>query len=226
MIVCGKCGSPIQGTPCHGTLYYRCGNRHRTFPEASECSAGSVKAEPLENAVWQTICDAIDNPQLIAKQIERLKKRATGGQAALRKRLESLSREIAGTDQEENRLLDAYREKVISMDQLGGQMEKVQDKRRHLNEERQALVADLGKGVPDGLDKDGITEYCRKIRSRLRGLCGDFEGKRRILGLLVNKIVLEGKTARITGVIPAIPPPKGPELGQDPCRIASLSSGC
>ncbi|MFZ1946679.1 MAG: hypothetical protein WAW06_03975, partial [bacterium] len=37
---------------------------------------------------------------------------------------------------------------------------------------------------------------------RLARLNGDFEGKRRILGLLVNKVVVQGKSVRIMGIIP------------------------
>ena len=155
-------------------------------------------------------------------QIENLRRKATKGRAAQRKRLEGLDLEIAATDQEETRVLDAYREKVISMDQLSGQMAKVQEKRKRLGEEKQSIIAKLAKDPAQDLDKADVVQYAQLVRKRVKGLSGDFESKRRRLALLVNKIVLEGTTVRIKGVIPAT---SGDAAGLDPCRITSLSSG-
>jgi hypothetical protein len=87
--------------------------------------------------------------------------------------------------------------------------------------EREALTAKLDSSGPDGLDKDAAAKFCDMIGRRLQGLSGDFEGKRRILGLLVNKVVVQGKTVRIKGIIPAS---SGEAEAQvQPCHIASTT---
>ena len=65
-----------------------------------------------------------------------------------------------------------------------------------------------------------MVRFCEQIGKRLTALSGDFEGRRRILDLLVDKIVVRGKTVRIRGAIPAVPA----KSNQDPCRIASITS--
>jgi site-specific DNA recombinase len=217
---CGNCDSPLYGSPCHGRFYYVCGNRQRTFPLKRECPVGAVSADPLENAVWAKICEVIANPALILAQMDKLQAKARRGQVVIRSELERMDKAVAVTELEEGRLLDAYREKVISMGQLRDQMAKVSDKRKRLNEERGALATKLDGSVPDGLDKDAAARYCDMVGKRLEILSGDFEGKRRILGLLVSKIVLQGKTVRIRGIIPAVSAQAEPAS----CHIASLSS--
>jgi hypothetical protein len=71
-------------------------------------------------------------------------------------------------------------------------------------------------------EQSGCVPFPPSAGRSLEGMSGNFEGKKRILGLLVNKIVLEGKTVRIRGLIPAT----GPEVDQNPCHIVSPSSGC
>jgi site-specific DNA recombinase len=224
MVRCGSCGSPLYGTPCHGKLYYRCGNRQRTFPKPRECPVGMILAESLENAVWEKICEAVLNPDLIAGQIEKLNQRAKKDGGNLRKALQTLEKDLAATELEENRVLDLYREDLISKEKLGNQLAKVQEKRRCLNDEIRALSTRLDKGGPQGFDRGDVLRYCESMRKRITGLSGDSEGKRRILALLVDNIVLEGRTLRIRGIIPAGPLEKGPNSGRNPCHIASLTS--
>lgn len=203
LLECGACGSPFYGSPCHGALYYVCGNRQRMFPLKKVCQVGAIRADRIEEAVWQKVCEAITNPKLILSQIGKLQAKAKRGQAVVRSDLKRAEKAVAAAEQEEGRLLDAYREKVISMDQLRDQMGKVNGKRQRLGGEREALRARLNGGGPADLDEDAAARYCEMIGKGLARLNGDFEGKRRILGLLVNKIVVQGKSVRIKGIIPA-----------------------
>ncbi len=130
--------------------------------------------------------------------------------------------DIATTDQEENRILDAYREKVITMGQLDARLSKIKQKKRRLSHEHQDLIERIGEDTSGAVSKGDVAQYYGLIKKRLRALSGDFEGKRHILDMLVNKIVWQGKTVRIRGVIPAISQGTVP----DPCRIASMSSWC
>ena len=203
LVRCGKCDAPFYGFPCHGNLFYRCGNRHRTFPLPKECNASMVKAEDLEGVVWNKICEAIKNPRLLMEQVDRLKDKATKSNESIIKDIESIDRELIDIGNEENRLLDAYRENVISKEQLKDQMAKVQNKRSQLEQQKQALVVKHETSVPPILIKRSITDFCKLVKKRLDSLKDDFDGKRYLLSLAINKIVLEGKTVRIKGIIPS-----------------------
>ena len=142
----------------------------------------------------------------------------------VQKELEDLNKDMAAIDGEQDRVLDLYREELLSKEKLVDQLTKVQDKKRRLDDERRELLAKLDDSGPDVLDRVDVIEYCETIQTRLNGLSGDFEVKRRILGLLVNNIALEGKTVRIRGLIPSTPPQDALKMGQNVGRIASLTS--
>ncbi|MFH1311925.1 MAG: hypothetical protein ABIJ00_01740 [Candidatus Eisenbacteria bacterium] len=73
-------------------------------------------------------------------------------------------------DDEENRVLDLYREKVIPVEKV----------REQMGEERQSLVTAPAKNPEPDLNMDHIVQYCELITKRLKGLSGDFEGKRHL----------------------------------------------
>ncbi|MFH1221183.1 MAG: hypothetical protein V1694_12120, partial [Candidatus Eisenbacteria bacterium] len=193
------------------------GDRARTFPLKSQCRGGSVTARWVEDAVWEKVCEAVANPELILSQIGRLSERARVGQGALKGDLERIDKRLAAIGMEEGRMLDAYREEVISKDQLRDQIAKVSDKRTRLNEEKQAIMAKVGGNGAGTVDRDDVVHYCGMIRKRLDGLSCDFENKRRILTLLVSRVHLKGRTLRIKGIIP------GGDAQMDSDRTATLS---
>jgi site-specific DNA recombinase len=221
---CGECDSPLYGSSYRGKPYYVCGNRQRTFPLKRECPVGSFRAGPLEDAVWSKVCEAVANPELILSQIGKLKERAGKAKASLKRELGGLDKSIAAIEQEERRVLQAYREEVISLEQLRSEIGEVNEKKTRLAAERQSILTRLDGGAPAALGRDEAAEYCRLVRERLARLNGDFEGRRRILGLLVNKIVVQGKDVRIKGIIPASSGDDGG--GEGSAAIASTTHWC
>lgn len=202
LVKCSNCDSPFYGTPCHGKLYYRCGNRHRAFPLPKECRANMVKAGDLESVVWDKFCEAIKNPRLITEQVIKLKEKEQRSSANIVKDVDAIDRELKNTEKEESRLLDAYREQVISMEQLKDQMAKIQENKKKLEKEKQELLSKQETSFSPVAAQKTIDDYCRQIESRLEGLREDFEGKRYLLSRALNKVILEGKKVRIRGTIP------------------------
>jgi site-specific DNA recombinase len=222
LLECGLCGSPLYGSPCHGNLYYVCGERQRRFPLKRECPAHAVRADFLEKAVWDRVCAALADPRLILSQVEKSRARARDSQVGIRSELKRVEKALSAAKGEEGRLLDAYREEIISMEQLRAQMGKVDDKRQRLAGEREGLAARLDCTSDEIVDGDAAARYCAMVAKGLEGVNGDFEGRRRILGLLVNKIVVQGKDVRIRGIIPAS---AGEGVG-DSGGIASTTHWC
>jgi hypothetical protein len=65
------------------------------------------------------------------------------------------------------------------------------------------LLAKQNNSVNAQTTKKTINDYCRHIERRLDALSNDFEGKRHLLSLALNRVVLDGNTVRIKGIIPA-----------------------
>ena len=205
LIKCGNCDAPFVGDPSHGFLYYRCANRGRTFPLPQTCRVKTVRAEHIENVVWETFCKAIRNPLLITQQVAKLREKKIKNKASSLNDIESIEKAITITTDEENRLLDAYRGGIVSMEQLKGQMVKIQAKRERLNQEKQGLQVSTEADVSPVKMEKTIVDYCKQISERLASLENDPQGKSYLLHLALNRINLKGKEVRIKGIIPTIP---------------------
>ncbi|MFC1799408.1 recombinase family protein [Candidatus Eisenbacteria bacterium] len=222
LLRCGTCDTPYYGTPCHGTLYYRCGNRHKTFPEPKECNAGSVRAETVESTVWSELKQAIENPDLVAKHYEQLQKRSRDRKPGILDEIKSIDKELATADREESRLLDAYTAEAISREQLKARMVKVDEKKRALEDRRRECLHHLEERRAKEFEPESVQQVCEKIAERIEAIRNDFEARRYLLMLLVTRIIIEGRKIRIKVAFPlSYPRPRGTA-----CRIASQSSGC
>jgi len=221
LVKCGSCDSPFQGTPCHGKLYYRCSNRNRMFPLPRKCKVSMVKSEDLEGIVWSRFCEAMRNPRFITEQVMKLKEKRMESRYVIAKDIEDIDKEFKNIETEEARLLDAYREQIISMEQLKEQMAKIQEKKKQLEKDKQGLLVKQDSSFAPQNTKKTIVDYCRQIERRLEGLRDDFEGKRYLLSRALNKIILEDKKVRIRGII-STHPQEYPTFG----NIDSTMSGC
>lgn len=205
MVKCGKCESPFYGTPCHGKLFYRCGNRHRTFPLPRECNTSMVNAGDLETVVWDKFCEAIKSPRLITEQVSKINDRRVKSKTTVEDEIEKANKRLANMQEEENRLLEAYRQKIITIEKLKEQMAVVQERKKALGEEKQKLITEQENGISPSSVKKTIRGYCFQVEKRLSKLSNDFDGKRYLLSLAINKVILDGKNVRIKGIIPTYP---------------------
>jgi len=221
LVKCGSCDSPFYGTPCHGELFYRCGNRHRTFPLPRECKVSMVKAQDLENVVWAAFCEAVKNPRLITEQVAKLRDKEIISKNNVIKDIEDIDKDLKNTETEENRLLDAYRQNAITMGQLKDQMVKIQDRKKELEQEKQILLKRQGSSISSISAKKTINDYCKQIEGRLNGLQNDFEGKRYLLSLAINRVVLDGRKVKIKGIIPTYTQEQNPTLGDTASTMCS-----
>jgi len=216
IVKCGFCGSPFHGTPCHGKYYYRCGNRSRSFPLPRECTQASmVKAEKLETIVWDSFCQMIRNPQLILDQLESLRENAAKSSGNTEEELKALDIKLANMSQEENRLLDAYRENIITIDQLKSQMSKIKDRVAELTQKRQTILERQNKSQTTNFSKDNLYQLCALLDANLKKIGNDFKSKRNLMTLAINSISIEGKTVRIKSIIPLLP--ENATLHSDSC---------
>ncbi len=219
LVHCGSCDAPFYGAFCKGNMYYRCGNRSRTFPLPRTCMVPMVKGPDLEEAVWSKFSQAIRDPDLIIQQLPKLKTRVINDQSIARDHA-AIDKELAIIDTEESRLLDAYRQNVITMDQLKNQMAKIRGRKADLLQEKDHLNRQQSV-VPAAAEK-GIRDYCAQIARRLDKIENDFEAKRYLLSLALTKVCIKDKAVRIRGVIP------GPSASGSPdgCIASTLSANC
>lgn len=195
LITCEECGSPYYADSSHGKHIYRCSNRRRRFPLSKTCSGGSVSATIAEPTVWNAVKDVINDPDLVLEQAELFDVRADVDEKRTEK--ETLLERIEG---EEERLLKAYREGAIEIDQLEPQMDQIKTRKEALEEHKEQLEAPSMR-----LAKKGAKWLCERVAEQLERL--EFEQKQRFLRLLIDDIVIGDDQLLIKGVLPVYESP-------------------
>jgi len=195
-----QCGSPFTGTPYHGRLFYRCGNRHKTFPQPRECKASIISAPKLETIVWNSVANAVQNPEIISDQVKILEEKQKRNPLEVEKAIKDAQKGLENLKIEEERVFNAYRKGIIQLDQFENEVSKIQEERTQLDKKLGELAqrqnANLSlKGVAKSVE-----EYCRIIRKKIGAFT--FKQRQTFLRFLLEKIIIEGDQARILGFIP------------------------
>ena len=199
-----QCGSPFTGEPCHGKLYYRCGNRNKTFPLPKECKAKTISAPKLESIVWNSIANAVQNPKVISDQIKILEEKRKKNPLDVEKAIKDAQKGLGSLKAEEERLFIAYRKSVIRLEQFEDEIGKIQEERAQLNTRLSELSKKRSFSLSSKSMMKSIEEYCRAIRNKIRDFT--FEQKQAFLRFLLERIVIEDYKVRIFGLIPTHTP--------------------
>ena len=206
LIKCPRCGGTYTGAARRGRRLYRCVN-HDPVVTSRRCTPGSIPSDVLEDAVWSVIEDAVSRPDMLESQYRRVfmaeDETETDGDldGSIKKQLRALKRR-------EDRLVEAYSAEAVSLDQLKEAMGKIRAERAEL--ERQLAAAERRRDERESLESSvgRIEEFCRTVGAGLRKL--DFDGKRKLLELLVDGIELTGGgRVLVHTVMPPMPPAGG-----------------
>jgi site-specific DNA recombinase len=208
LVRCSGCGARYVGDPCHGRFYYRCLARCKRVP--------TVKEDVLDNAVWQAITEAILNPSIIVDQIKKLQELRSKKSEERKGEMTVIDTAVREIDKEEERILEAYRLEVLSSQQLGRELEKLESRRAPLESRRRSFTAE--NTARPKVSERHIIDYCAQASDRLNNFSAD--EKQQFLRLLVDEVVLERGRIRIRGVIPVSDQPGDPSSNQ---REKSLS---
>lgn len=199
--ICGQCGSAWAGNPSHGRIYYRCGSRGMLPPREPRCSTRDVAAETIEPVVWQAVVQAVQNPELIVEQVQTLQARRATEQVSAQVEITTLERELVALDQEEDRILAAYRTNVTSLRQFEKEIGTINARRAAC----EALVAKAKSAAPaippEREIRRGVRHWSATVRKRLTALTD--EERQELLGCILTEIVIFDDHVRVSAMIPA-----------------------
>lgn len=191
LVQCGGCGARYIGDPSHGMFYYRCLARCRRSP--------AIKEDFLNDTVWSAVREALQNPNLIAEQVEGLREKlAESGKRSIGP-LRSIERTFHQLDKEESRILEAYRLEILSQEQLRQELEKIQAKRTLLESRKRELEEAVPR-IPAAVLRQSLRTYCKAVSTKMETM--DFDDKQKLLRMLVRRVDFESERVKITAVIP------------------------
>jgi site-specific DNA recombinase len=226
MLVCQGCGYAYYRTSTHTTkrklYYYRClGSDDYRYPHGRVCHNRPVRQDYLDELVWGEVLRLLQDPMLIRAEIER-RLEAIRNASPTTHRRESLRKESARLQNGSGRLLDAYQEELISLEELRRRMPPLRQRQQAVEAQRQALE----ERIKDSQGYLRLTETIEAFLARLRTHAEtlDVGARQRIVRLLVKEVLVDEDTITIKHSIPTISPShgsgtdRGPETESYPLR--------
>ena len=211
LCVCAHCGYTMgrnSGTGSRGgprRHYYRChGAESWRRPQGAVCDNPAVRADELDEAVWQEVLALIESPELIQREINR-RLAAANDTVAARGRTDALHGELARITARMRRLLDAYQEEVITLDELRERKTPLQARQRSILSELDALkAAELDRGSRLSLATT-MERFLRCMREGAQTV--SLAERQRIVRLLVREVRVGKDAVTICHSIPIQPSP-------------------
>jgi site-specific DNA recombinase len=223
LVACATCGYSYYRTSTRTKkrrlYYYRClGSDDYRYENGRVCSSRPVRQDYLEDLVWGHVTRLMADPGLIRAEIERRLSdlRATSPITAQKSRLEL---EFSRCTRAKTRLLEAYQEELVSLDELRARMPDLRKKESTLRVQLDALKAET-------LDQEtyvALAESLETFFERLRDgaeTCA-VEERQRIVRLLVKEVLVDPERILIRHSIPTRNPDSD---GSYPLRWRSQDS--
>jgi hypothetical protein len=213
LTVCGLCGCHISGTSSNRYTYYRCdAKRYGSKKAIPHDEKVSVRHPKLDELVWTALVDLMDAPDRLEEQVARRLSLPT--QPVPSPNLEANDKALAQVDAEEERILDAYRQKAIDLAQLKPQLEKVSSRRAHLMSLREALTRPEEPTRQPEITRAILGDLSARYRRAMTA--ADFPTRRKIVEALVTEVTLYPGKAVVRGVIPIDSSGLRPEFAEPP----------
>jgi len=220
LVSCGACGRGSNArTSWDGRSYYVCRGHQEIVPE-QRCRARHAPGTRLDELVWEDLCEVLTRPE----HVEHALKRAHGGEwlpQELKARLESVSKAIAHTERQRERLLEAYLGGVLELGEFKRKRKELEGRTEALLAQERQLEASARERTELATTADSIEGFCERVRAGLAD--ATFEQKRRLVELLIDRVIVNDEEVEIRYVVPTSP--EGPHQPFCHLRTDYLNGG-
>ena len=213
LVSCQKCGYAFSRTSTQTSArkihYYKCiGSDSWRKLGGPVCDNGRfVRQDLLDQIVWAEVIKLLEDPTLIQQELDR-RLAAARSSDPTKKREQSLQRELVHVGKGIERLLSAYQEALMSIEELRERMPGLRQREQALRAELQA-IADQANDRAAFLR---LAETLTAFLDRLHGAADTLSiiERQRIVRLVVKDVLIGDDTITIRHRIPV---PQGPTQG-------------
>jgi len=223
LVSCASCGYTLYRTSTRSSArtihYYRClgsdGWRRLGGPI---CHNRPVRQDLLDAVAWTEIVKLLEDPGLIQGELDRRLEAARHTDPSKR-REDALRRDLARVQKSIERLLTAYQEDLLSLDELRHRMPELRQREHATRAELQSIADQMTDRTAYLRLAETLTTFLGRLRSSADTL--DIIERQRVVRLLVKEILVSDDSIVIRH---AILLPTGPSGGHQPSPIVAHSS--
>ena len=217
ILVCRECGYGCYRTTTRTTnkriYYYRCiGSDNYRHIGGRVCRSRPIRADELDALVWGEVRRMLENPELVHAEIDRRLQAARTEHPAARRR-EALERDLTRAEAAVTRLIEAYQEQLLSLEELRGRMPALRKRQTTLRAQLDALDTELNDAATYLKLADTLDGFLGRLADGLDRL--NLEEQQRILRLVVREVLIGGDEDKVT-IRHSIPTPNGGGSGDEP----------
>jgi site-specific DNA recombinase len=164
------------------------------------CDSKPIRQDLLDEVVWREILKLLESPYLIQEELER-RLAAARTASPVKRREENLQRELARVRKSTERLMTAYQEDLISLDDLRRRVPELRKREQAISAELNAIESQVADRAGYLRLAETMTSFLARLRETAKTL--DVLERQRIVRLLVKEILVDGDTIVIRHSIPA-----------------------
>jgi len=205
LVGCAKCGYALSRTSTQTSArkihYYKCiGSDSWRKLGGPVCDNNHfIRQELLDQIVWAEVVRLLQDPVLIQQELDR-RLAAARTSDPTRKREQSLQRELSHVDKGIERLLTAYQEELLSLEQLRERMPMLRQREQALRAELQAIADQVNDRTAFLRLAETLTAFLTRLRGSAESL--NVIERQKIVRLLVKEILVGEDTITIRHSIP------------------------
>src|SRR5215470_8171707 len=210
MLACSKCGYALYRTSTRTSsrkiYYYRCfGSDRWRHLKGAVCNNPPIREELLDQVVWNETVKLLENPNLIQDELNR-RLDAAQKSSPTKRRQESLQRDLTRVRRSIERLMTAYQEELLSLDELRSRMPDLRQRERAMQAELQSIATQAQDRAAYLRLAETLSAFLSRLRSTAKTL--DITERQRIVRLLVKEVIVSEDAITIRHSVPITFPPR------------------
>jgi len=218
LVHCQRCGYALYRTSTRSSArkiyYYRCiGSDAWRFDGVARCDQRPIRLDLLEQVVWTEIVRLLEDTSLIRAELARRHEAARKAHPGKHHQA-ILERDLAQVRKRMDRLLTAYQDELLTLEELRQRLPELRKRERGLQSDLEALSTKLASDAGYLRLAETLTSFLERLRANGRHL--DVAERQRITRLLVKEVVVGDNSITIRHSIPittSSPPTPGHESG-------------
>jgi site-specific DNA recombinase len=217
LLVCACCGfafcgirrtRPRNQQPPY--TYYRCLScQSRSVEPTQRCAVRGVRADRLEQVIWQDVCALLKHPQKIEEEYQRRLHKKPGQGSS--RGIEPLARVIAKVKRAISRLIDLYSEGLLEKVELEPRLQASKERLRKLEAQERDLAAQEAQQAELRLALTRLHDFAQQVIEGLER--ADWTTRREVIRALVKRIEVSAQQVRIVYRVAPVPFVERPERG-------------
>jgi len=228
ILVCNQCGYAYYRTSTRTSkrklYYYRClGSDDYRYKNGRVCNSRPIRQDYLDAVVWEQVIKLLEDPEIVRSEIRRRIKEIHNS-SPIKKRKEILEKEIIRLNKSIEKLLDAYQEDLLQLDELRRRMPSLRKREATLKSELTGIESAASDQHAILRVADNIDNFLFQLRKKADTM--EVLDRQKVLRLVVKEVLIDDETIHIKHSVPFAPSSKT-NLSLEPASIPSylLRSG-